>query len=103
MENKNIQSEVEKTLNSLSGLQKAEANAFLYEKVMSGLQKSEARVIPIAPRIIWQAAACFAALIVVNVFVWTKSADTNETSQTKTENTNPVAQEYFSYINTAQF
>ena len=103
MEKKDIQNEIEKTLNSLGGLQKAEANAFLYEKVMSRLEKPEAKVVSIAPRIIWQAAACFAALVVLNVFVWTRSAETNETAKTKTENSNPVAQEYFSYLNTTQF
>ena len=105
MEKKDIENEIEKTLNSLSGLQKAEADAFLYEKVMSRLAGPEAKVVSIAPRIIWQAAACFAALIVLNVFVLMRSSGTNGKVQaeTKTENSNPVAQEYFSYLNTTQF
>lgn len=102
MENKNINNEVEKTLNSLDNLQKAEANAFLYDKVMMRLENKEAKVVSIAPRLVWQAAACFAVLITLNIFVWTRSANTSET-KTQAENTNPVAKEYFSYLNTAQF
>lgn len=102
MKNKNINSEIEKTLNSLDNLQKAEANAFLYDKVIMKLQNKEAKVVSIAPRLVWQAAACFAVLITLNIFVWTRSANTTET-KTQAENTNPVAKEYFSYLNTAQF
>ena len=92
--------EIEKILNSLEGIQKPEANPFLYEKVMNRLTGKEAAVVSMAPRVVWQAAACFAILIALNVFVLIRS-NTNENSQS--ENTNPMAQEYFSYLNNDQF
>ena len=92
--------EIEKTLNSLEGIQKPEENPFLYEKVMNRLTNREATVISIAPHTVWQAAACFAALIALNVFVLIRS-NTNENPQS--EKTNPLAQEYFSYLNNDQF
>ncbi len=98
MENKN---EIEKILASLDSIQKAEANPFLYEKVMIRLEGKEARVVSIVPIKIWQAAACFAVLIALNIFVWTR---TDSVGKTQNENKNPLAQEYFSYINnTIQF
>ncbi|HXB42033.1 MAG TPA: hypothetical protein VNZ49_15935 [Bacteroidia bacterium] len=102
MENKDINNEIEKTLNSLDNLQKTEVSSFLYDKIIIRLQNKEAKIVSIAPRLVWQAAACFAVLITLNVFVWTRSANTTET-KTQTGNNNPVAKEYFSYLNTTQF
>ena|ERR1700758_2350289 len=92
--------EIEKTLNSLNGIQKPEENPFFYEKVMLRLEKKEAVIVSISPRVIWQAAACFAVLIALNIFVWLRSSN-NENFQS--QNNNPIAQEYFSYLNNNQF
>jgi hypothetical protein len=91
---------IEETLNSLEGIQKAEANPFLYAQVMARLEKGEAVVVSIAPRVIWQAAACFAVLITLNVLVW---AHSNNHSGLHAEKNNPVVQEYLSYLNNNQF
>jgi len=94
-------SEIEKTLNSLDGLRKAEPGAFFYEKVMMKLEGREAKVVAFSPALAWKAAACFGALIVLNVFVWMRS---NEPVNTRSEQNNPLAQEYFSHLNnTIQF
>jgi hypothetical protein len=92
--------EIEKTLNSLEGIQKPEANPFLYEKVMHRLSGKEAIVVAITPRVVWQAAACFAFLIALNVFVLIRS---NSNENLQSENNNPMTQEYFSYLNNDQF
>ena len=92
---------IEEILNSLDGIQRTEANPFLYEKVMARLEKGDAAVISIAPRIIWQAAACFVVLISLNVLAWTRS--TNHTEDMQAQKNNPVVQEYFSYLNNNQF
>lgn len=97
MENNN---EIEKTLNSLDGIQRPEANPFLYKKVMNRLHRKEAVVISITPRVVWQAVACFAIIIALNVFVCLRS---NNNENTQSENSNPIGQEYFSYINNNQF
>lgn len=97
---KNANEEIEKTLNSLNDLQKADASPFLYEKVMARLEKGEAAVISITPRLIWQVAAALALLVALNVFVLTRTA-TNESKQTA-EN-NPLATEYFAHLSPIQF
>jgi len=101
MENKDLNKEVERTLESLEGVQRATAGDLLYEKVMLRLENKEARVISIAPRLAWSAAAGLALLITLNVFVWLRS---NQPAGTQAEQKNPLAQEYFSYLNnTIQF
>jgi membrane-bound ClpP family serine protease len=38
---RNIQEEVEKTLNSLDGIQRAEANPYLFTRIRAGLEKEQ--------------------------------------------------------------
>ncbi|HWY38844.1 MAG TPA: hypothetical protein VNY73_09815 [Bacteroidia bacterium] len=101
MEDREIQKEVEKTLNSLDGMKRAEAPAFLYDRVLAHLEKEEARVVSISPRMIWQAAACLAVLIALNVFVCLLSS--GNAGNRQAERVNPVGQEYFSYLNNNLF
>lgn len=92
-------SEIEKTLNSLESLRKAEPGAFFYEKVMMKLEGRKAKIVSFSPALAWKAAACLGALIIINVFVWTRSG----AQMAQPEESNPLAQEYFSYLNTPQF
>ncbi len=90
--------EIEKTLESLNGMQKAEPDAFFYDRLISTLENREVKVISIAPRLVWQAAAGLLLLVAMNIFVWSR-ATPNENTQTAG---NPVAQEYFSYMKSVQ-
>ena len=96
MENRKSQEEIEKTLNSLEGLRRAESPELLFEKVSMRLNHPQARIIRVSPRRVLQAAACLAAIVLINVFVWLK---TSGTASTETQQNNPLAQEYFSYLN----
>jgi len=96
MENK----EVERTLNSLDGLTKAQPGAFFYDKVMMKLDNKEAKVVYLAPKLAWQVAAGLLLLVTLNVFVW---ASSKPTENPQAQNSNPIAQEYFTYMNTVQF
>jgi len=96
MENKNIQ----ETLNSLDKLQRAVPQPGFYDRLAKRIEKGEAVIVFIKPSLLWQAAACIAVLVVLNVFTWVRSGKVESISQ---ENTNPIAKEYFSYLNTPQF
>lgn len=94
-----MQNEIDKTMESLTGLRKAEASAFLYEKVMMRLENKEARVIRLAPRHIWRAAAGLALLVLLNIFVWTRARQTENDQAREAAGKNPLAQEYLGYLN----
>lgn len=100
MEKKNINKEIEETLDSLNDLQKASPDELFYERVMLRLENKEAKVVSLSPRVIWQAAACIAVLIVLNVFVCLHFSKIDDNMQAQK---NPVAEEYFSYLKTSQF
>ena len=101
MEEQNIHKKVKDALNSLDGMHKAEPPELFYERVMLRLETRGAKVISLAPRIVWQAAACIAVLIALNVLVCLHFNKTN-VRQTQASK-NPIAEEYFSYLKTAQF
>ena len=93
--------EIEKTLDSLDGISRAEGNPFFYDRVMNRINGKEAKVISLTPAILWQAAACFAVLIALNVLVLSRSGNSQNLSAQETSN--PVAKEYFSYFSNDQF
>lgn len=102
MEAKDQNNPVEKTLGSLDGIEKAGTDAFFYERLMMRLEKQETRIVALAPNRLWQAAACLAALVILNIFVWFRSSG-NGPGNNSQQNNNPVAQEYLSYLQNTQF
>lgn len=86
----NKQQEIEKTLNSLSGIQRAEANPYLYGKVMARLQ-DKPKAAPAFFNLRWQLAT-LVALVALNAF--TLLTYKNTQSETSSEGT--FAKEYFS-------
>jgi hypothetical protein len=101
MENNKIHKKAKEALNSLDGIQKAEPSELFYERVLLRLENKEARVIRLTPRTVWQAAACIAILIMLNVLVCVHFSKNN--NQRTQASRNPVTEEYFSYLRTAQF
>ncbi|MGZ3865112.1 MAG: hypothetical protein ACXVC6_09340 [Bacteroidia bacterium] len=93
--------EIEKTMSSLEGMIKAEANPFFYDKVMNRLNGKEAKVIVLKPGVLWKAAASVAILVTLNILVLVRN--NHSENLTAQENTNPVAKEYFSYFSNSQF
>ena len=83
---------IEDRLSSLDGLKKAEANPYLYSKVMNRMEKKDAKELRLNPSIVWSMAACVLVVLSINVFTLLHF------SKATTEmNSNVVAQEYFSY------
>jgi hypothetical protein len=85
------------TMESLEGISPAEGDPLLHERVMPELRKPHSRIIPYNPRIAWQIAAGLALLISINIFSIVTYNKSHKVSQT---DTNPIASEYFSYIET---
>lgn len=91
--------EIEKTLNSLDGLQKAEMHPFLYEKIRHRMQnKGQSYYIP--SRYSWKLASVVIVVLAMNIITWTRSSSNEKSTEQKK---NPIAQEYFSYLNSNQF
>jgi hypothetical protein len=91
---------IRKTMESLEGISPAEGDPFLYERVMSELRKPRSLMISYNPRIVWQIAAGLALLISINIISIVTFNKSHKVSQT---GTNPIASEYFSYIETIKF
>jgi hypothetical protein len=86
---------IKKTMESLEGITRAESGPLLYDRVMSRLRNPKSRIISYNPRILWKIAAGLALLISINIFSIVTYNKSHKTSQT---NSNPLATEYFSYI-----
>ena len=89
-----IQQEVEKTLNSLDNIQRAESNPFLYTRIKAALQKEErsawGKAIGFMARPVVAVATIFLVLLInFAVFFTTKQQSTEEDQQL-------YASEYFS-------
>ncbi|MGZ3862328.1 MAG: hypothetical protein ACXVPN_03580 [Bacteroidia bacterium] len=93
--------EIENTLNSLEGIERADIGPLFYDKVMNRIENGEAKVVSIAPRVLWQAAAGFAFLIALNIVVLLRNG--NSKNLQAQDNNNPLAKEYFSYFSNTQF
>ena len=64
---KHIQQEVDKTLNSLDGIRKAEANPWLFTRIKAGLEREEKSVWSKAISFIGKPAIAIAAILLVVV------------------------------------
>jgi hypothetical protein len=66
-----INTEIEKTLASLDGLQRAEANPFLYEKIRQRIARQKAGIYRARAPILRLAAVCM-VLMVLNLLSWVR-------------------------------
>lgn len=82
---------IEKTLNSLDGMQRAPVSSLLYERILKGMNAADAKIVSLSPLQRWSIAAGLALLMILNVYSIRKNT-ANKTS------TNAFAQEYFSYL-----
>jgi hypothetical protein len=87
-----INEQIDKTLSSLDGLQRAKANPFLYQKIRHRLdtRRSGNRI---APALAWRLAAACLLLLGINVLTWVRFHKVEKASTQ-----NPVQQIYSEYI-----
>ena len=70
---------IQKTMESLDELPKAEPNPYLYEKITNRLQSRRGAVISV--RVIWKLSVGFAILLLLNVFAISKYRSQHSTRQ----------------------
>ena len=93
------QKEIEKTLNSLDSLQKAEIHPFLYEKIKHRMQQGKIETKP-SLTFSWKLASVLVIVIFINVFTCVKYKNQEASQKTNTENnTNSDTENY--YYNTS--
>lgn len=62
--NKDLHNRIDETLNSLDGVQRAEANPFLYSKIKNRLERKETFV---TPKLAWRMVVAVAVIALVNL------------------------------------
>lgn len=87
---------ISETIESIDSIQKAEANHFLYDKVIHRLNSQSLETNFIKPKAIYRLAACIVLFIGFNVFTILHFNSSVVTSQ---NNSSVFANEYFSFIN----
>jgi hypothetical protein len=86
---------INKAMESLDGINRAESDPVIFEKVLHRVQHQNPAVISMYSRKIWKAAALILLLISFNVFTLVYFGKTSGNSQNTAKS---VANEYFSYI-----
>ena len=89
---------INETLISFEGIQKAEADPFLYEKVMNKIQLRKKEAVVYVKNYRWQLAA-LSFLLILNSYFLLK----NDTSTTKQNSNSSFANEYFGSNNTYNY
>ena len=88
---------IEKTLNSLDGINRAQANPFLFEKIknrMNGDNKAKAS----NTKLVFATVIALAAAVILNIFVWQSYSASNNnytTTQNSKQDISSFAKEYF--------
>ena len=88
--------EIEKTLNSLDSLQKAEIHPFLYEKIKYRLQ-NEKQETTIRFALSWKLAAVLALIVFIIVFTCIKYSKQEVPQNTNYSSNNTVANDEYYY------
>lgn len=67
MKSKDLHSKIEFTLNSLDGIKRAQANPYLYTRVMERLKYPAPGILK--PMLVWQAAASMVIILGLNIAI----------------------------------
>lgn len=67
MENKDLHSRIEQTLGSIDGIQRAEANPFLFTRVMEKMKQPAPGIFK--PMVIWQFATSMVVVLGLNIAI----------------------------------
>jgi hypothetical protein len=83
MENKTFHKQIEQALNSLDGVKRAQANPFLFTRVMEKLQFQAPLLLK--PRLIWRVAFSMLLILFLNIgagiYIFQKQEQPSATSQ----------------------
>jgi hypothetical protein len=85
---------INKTMESLDGVNRAESDPLLFDKALQRIQHGNPTVVSIRSGLVWRIAALILILISFNVFTLVYS----KTSGNSHNTAKSVANEYFSYI-----
>jgi hypothetical protein len=83
MKNKEFQKKIEETMSSLDGIKRAEANPFLYTRVIA-LSRQTNRLL-IQPKVIWRVAASLFIIVALNISIGLYSRPQKVSSSPSTE------------------
>lgn len=92
---------IRETVNSLDGIQRAECDSLLYEKVLLRIHQQKTKRVYLKPGFLWKIAAMVTLLIGLNVYTLLQYNKTGKSNTITTAST--IAEEYFSYIQTIKF
>jgi hypothetical protein len=87
---------INETLESIDGIHQAEANPFLYDKVLNQLNKQKSKPDLIQLRVLYRLAACIVVFIGLNIFTILHFNKSSVVSAQ--DNKSAFAKEYFSYL-----
>jgi hypothetical protein len=78
-----FQTKIEETLNSLHGIQRAEANPFLLTRVLDKVQSGASGFVK--PALIWQTAIVFIIILTLNIGIGMYSSNNTQKDHTSSE------------------
>jgi len=95
---------MDKVMDSVDDIQPAPVDPSLHAAIMNRLKNAQTIpvVLKIQFRTIWRVAACISFLVLLNVLAVIHYSRTSR-AYSSTEHSNPVTNEYFSFLNTPQF
>ncbi len=94
MENNRINQKIDAAMSSLDGIQRAEADAALFDSILHRLDEKKINVRTIVPmRTVWLAAASFALIVSLNVVLLLQNGVNTEGSPSAAARA--IAQTYF--------
>ena len=88
MEEDKIKRSVSDTINSISGIKRAEPNPFLFGKVMNEIKERQNARRKVSVNYVWKLAAVFMILAILNIFTlvnYTSSDTVQDTSTTSSD------------------
>lgn len=83
MENKDLYNKIEQTLNSLNHIERAEANAFLFTRVMEKMKQPVPGILK--PLAVWQIATSMIIILGLNIGIGFYAFNKKTTSSQSTE------------------
>ena len=86
---------IDKTMESLDGISRAESDTIFYEKLMQRIHQPGPDVFSIRSQVVWRAAALILLLISFNILTFLYFSGKSDTQGSTAKS---VAKEYFSYM-----
>ena len=96
MEEEKIKRSVSDTINSISGIKRAEPNPFLFGKVMNEIKERQTARRKISANYVWKLAAVFIVMALLNIFTLVNytNSDSNQDTLTTSNDISTFIDEY---------